>query len=208
MTEIGKIDKPEAALYRNKKKIYFVRNIFLPHNATDKYKEIFNRYWQEVEEHLAKLEVAGKVSKIFCESIYMTGEESMKVLKAMNVHLEQIVQKKIDAGGELLPLEDKELFGAYIDWTNCSVLVRTPTVHETVQQLLKEAIRDRFEHIKSVLQENIGNGEAGLLIMRNEDRKSLDLPADIELFNIEPPAYEDLLQYVRDSGSEKEYWRT
>jgi hypothetical protein len=43
--------------------------------------------------------------------------------------------------------------------------------------------------------------------MRNEDRKSLDLPADIELFNIEPPAYEDLLQYVRDSGSEKEYWR-
>jgi hypothetical protein len=208
MPEIGKIVKPDAASYKDKKKIYFVRNLYLPQNSTDKYKEIFYRYWSEVEEHLDKLEVAGKVSKIFCESVYMTGEESMKVLSAMNVRLEQIVKKKIDAGGEFLPLEDRDIFGAYVDWNNCLMLVRVPEVYEKIYKLFKETVRERFKHISSVLTENIAVGEAGLLIMRDEDREFLELPADFELFYITPPAYDDLLQFIRDSESGKEFWRT
>ena len=207
MTEIGKIDRPDAASYRNKKKIYFVRNLYLPKNATDKYKEIFYRYWNEVEDHLAKLEVAGKISKIFCESIYMSGEESMKVLTAMNTRLEQIVKKKIDAGGKFIPLEDKEIFGAYIDWNSCLMLVQTSEVQKTVNTFLEESIKKRFAYIKSVLEENINEGEAGLLIMRDEDRQYLDLSHDIEIFFITPPAYDDLFHFISDSKSGKEFWR-
>jgi hypothetical protein len=61
MTEIGKIGRPEVSMYKNKKKVYFVRNLFLPKNANDKYKDIYYRYWKEVEEHLTRLELAGKV---------------------------------------------------------------------------------------------------------------------------------------------------
>ena len=208
MTEIGKIDKPDAAKYKNKKKIYFVRNLYLPKNATDKYKDIFNRYWDEVEEHLVKLEIAGKISKIFCESIYMTGEESMKVLKAINERLEGIVKKKIEDGAELLPLEDKEIFRIYLDWYNCLALVRSPKVHETIHKFLDETISDRFNYIKSVLQENIADSEAGLLIMRDEDREFLEIPDDIEFFFVTPPAYDDLMQFIRDSSSGKEFWRS
>jgi uncharacterized protein YacL (UPF0231 family) len=208
MSEIGKIAKPEVAYYKDKKKIYFVRNLYLPHNATDKYKSIFFRYWNEVEEHLAKLEVAGKISKIFCESIYMSGEEAIKVLSAMNVRLEQIVNEKIDAGAALLPLESKEIFGTYIDWYNCLALVRTQRVHEVIHKFLDETIKERFEHIKSVLQENIKDAEAALLIMRDEDRKFLLLPDDVEIFFVTPPAYDDLLQFIHDSNSEKEFWRS
>ena len=208
MAEIGKINKPEAALYKNKKKIYFLTNLFLPPNATDIYKSIFDRYWKEVGDHLDKLEIAGKVSKIFCESIYMTGEKSMKVLNAMNPMLSKIVQKKIDAGGKLLPLESQDIFGAYIDWNNCHMVVRTPKVDEIIHKYLKEAVRERFEYIKSVLKENIAEGEAILLIMREEDREFLKLPEGIELFSITPPAYDDLNKFIRDSKSEKEYWRS
>ena len=208
MTEIGKIDKPDAAEYKNKKKIYFVRNLYLPKNATDKYKDIFYRYWDEVEEHLVKLEIAGKISKIFCESIYMTGEESMKVLKAINERLEGIVKKKIEDGAELLPLEDKEIFRIYLDWYNCLALVRSPKVHETIHKFLDETISDRFNYIKSVLQENIADSEAGLLIMRDEDREFLEIPDDIEFFFVTPPAYDDLMQFIRDSSSGKEFWRS
>ncbi|MBI5665951.1 MAG: hypothetical protein HZC49_12835, partial [Nitrospirae bacterium] len=144
MTEIGQVGKPEAAYYKDKKKIYFVRNLYLPQNATDKYKNIFFRYWDEVKEHLAKLEVAGKISKIFCESIYMSGEEAMKVLSAMNIRLEQIVNEKIDAGAVLLPLESKEIFGVYIDWYNCLAVVRTERVHKTIHKFLDETINERF----------------------------------------------------------------
>ncbi|MBI4847412.1 MAG: hypothetical protein HY808_02365 [Nitrospirae bacterium] len=208
MAKIGKLDKPDVSSFKNKKKLFFVRNLYLPQNATDKYKNIFHRYWDEVEEHLEKLEVAGKISKIFCESIYMTGEESLKVLNAMNMRLGQIVKKKIDAGGRFLPLEDKELFGAYMDWSNCHMIVRTPRVHKAIDKLLNETVLERFEHIKSVLSENIVKGESGLLIMREEDRKSLELPVDFGLFLVTPPAYDDLLQYIRDSENGKEFWRT
>jgi hypothetical protein len=207
MTEIGKIGKPEVSIYKNKKKVYFVRNIFLPKNATDKYKDIYYRYWREVDEHLTRLELAGKVSKIFCESIYMTGEESMKVLSAMNVQLEQIVKKKIEAGGEFLPLEDRDIFGAYVDWSNCLMLVRTPGVYKKVHGFLKDAVKDRFEHIRAVFKKHIAEGEAGLLIMRDEDREHLELPDNMEMFFVTPPAYDDLLQFIRDSSGETEYWR-
>ena len=208
MTTLGKIEKPEAEQYKSRKKIYFVRNLYIPQNATDKYRETVKRYWQEVDEHLTKLEAAGKVSKIFCESIYMTGEESMKVLSAMNVQLEQIVKKKIDAGATFLPLEDKEIFGAFIDWNNCLMLVRTAGVYERVLKFYQEAVKNRFQHIKSVLRDNIAEGEAGLLIMRNDDQQSFDTPEDMELFFITPPAYDDLLKYIRDGESKDEFWRT
>jgi hypothetical protein len=80
-------------------------------------------------------------------------------------------------------------------------------VHETIHKFLDETISDRFNHIKSVLLENIADGEAGLLIMRDEDREFLEIPDDIEFFFITPPAYDDLMQFIRDSSSGKEFWR-
>jgi hypothetical protein len=208
MTEIGKIDKPEIKKYRNKKKIYFVKNLYLPQNATDKYKSIFDRYWDEVEEHLAKLEKAGKISKIFCESIYMPAEEAIKVIKAMNVRLEQIVIKRTEAGAELLALESGEIFGAYVDWNNCLMVTRTSRVHGIIHSFLQDEIRDRFAYIKTILDENITDGEAVLLIMREEDRDRLELPDHVEFFQITPPAYDDLLRYMSDADSGTEYWRS
>ncbi|MEN8263982.1 MAG: hypothetical protein ABFR82_10995 [Nitrospirota bacterium] len=208
MPKLGKVNKPEISKYKDKKKIYFVKNLYLPQNATKEYKAIFFRYWDEVKEHLAKLEAAGKVSKIFCESIYMSGEESMKVINSMNTRLEKIIKDKIDAGGEMIPLEDKEIFGAYVDWNNCLMLVRTPGVYEKIHDFFKETIENRFKHIRSVLKENIKDAEAGLLIMRDGDQELLKLPDDIEFFYITPPAYEDLRQFISDSTSGKEYWRS
>jgi hypothetical protein len=208
MAEIGRISKPEVEKYRNRKKIYFVRNLYLPANATEQYKGIFERYWKEVEEHLEKIEAAGKVVKIFCESLYMSGEEAKKVLKTMNVALEKIVQKKIDDGAELLPLEDREIFGAYVDWNNCMMVIRTTRVYDTVHKQLKAVVKERFDHIKSVLKKNIGGCEAAMLIMREEDRNLLELPDDIEFFTISPPAYDDLMHFLRDRDEGNEFWRT
>jgi len=207
MVEIGKINKPEVAKYKNMKKIYFVRNLYLPKNATDQYKIIFDRYWKEVEEYIAKIEVAGNVAKIFCESLYMSGEDAKKIIKSMNVALEQIVQKKIDAGAELLPLEDKEIFGSYVDWNNCMMVIRTARVYDKVQEELKAVVKERFNYIKTVLEKNIGKAEAAMLIMRGEDRDFLELPDDIELFLISPPAYDDLVKFMRDRDEGKEFWR-
>jgi hypothetical protein len=208
MAESIKIEKPGLERFLQKRKLYFVRNLYLPDNPTDRYKELFNEYWMQVRDHASKLEPAGRVRRVFCESIYMTGEDAMKVLSAMNIHLEQLVQKKIREGAQFLPLEDREIFGAYIDWNNCLRIVRTQAVQEAVRKSLEEAGKARFEHIRSVLDQYVQEGESALLFMRDEDRKALLLPEDMELFLITPPAYDDLLKYVRDRDSGKEYWRT
>jgi hypothetical protein len=161
----------------------------------------------QVREHVAGLDSVARVMRIFCESIYMTGDDALKVLSAMNIHLEQLVQKKIREGAQFLPLEDREIFGTYIDWNNCLRIVRTETVHKTVSRQLKEAARARFEHIRSILDRYVQDGEAALLFMREEDRKHLLIPENMELFLITPPAYDDLLTYIRDRESGKEYWR-
>jgi hypothetical protein len=207
MAELGKIGKPEAESYKKKRKIYFLRNLYLPENASNSYISIHDRYWKEAEEHLGRLEAAGKVSRIFCESIYLSGEEAEKVLHSMSSGLEEIVKKKLSEGAELLPLESQEIFEAYIDWYNCLSVTRTPQVHEMIHKHLDDTIAERFEHIRSVIDEGISDGEAALLIMRDEDREFLKIPDDIEFFLITPPAYDDLLKSIRDSVEGKEYWR-
>ena len=208
MTELAKINRPEAKKYRSKRKIYYVKNLYLPRNATDRYKEIYFRYWEEVDDHIAKLENAGKIKKIFCESIYMDSDEAMKVLNAMNTRLEQIVKKKIAEGAELLPLEDRDLFGAYVDWNNCMMVVRTEAVYKILHASFTDTVKKRFEHINSVLTGSISDTEAALLIMRESESKYLDLPDDIEFFQVSPPAYDDLQQFINDRDSGKEYWRS
>jgi hypothetical protein len=208
MEPIGSIAKPEAELYKDRKKIYFVRNLYVPHNAADRYREIVSRYWSEVDEHLGRLEAAGKITKMYCESVYMSGEDAMKVLHTMNPLLEKIVEKKIADGAELLPLEDKDIFGAYIDWNNCLIVVRTETVYTVVHDHCKEAVTRRYDYINTVLREGIQDGEAALLVMREEDRDALTLPDDVVVFLVSPPAFDDLQQYIRDRDSEQEFWRT
>jgi len=208
MTELAKIDRPEAEQYRNKRKIYYVKNLYLPRNATDRYKEIYFRYWEEVDDHITRLENAGKIKKIFCESVYMSSDEAMKVLSAMNARLEQIVKKKIAEGAELLTLEDRDLFGAYVDWNNCMMVVRTEAVYKILHDSFTDTVKKRFEHINSVLTGSIADTEAALLIMRESESKYLDLPADIEFFQVSPPAYDDLQQFINDRDSGKEYWRS
>ena len=84
------------------------------------------------------------------------------------------------------------------------MLVRSPGVYKTIHKYFKKTVKDRIEHMRSVLTENIAKGEAGLLIMREEERQLLDLPHDIEVFFVMPPAYDDLLHdsHVRRSLSE------
>ncbi len=207
MAENDKNENTKVESHENKKKIYFIRNLFLPQNATDEYKTIFEKYWSQIGEHLEKIETSEKLSKVFCESIYMTGEDAMQVLSAMNEQLVNLVKRKIDDGAEFVPLEDKDIFGAYVDWNNCLMIVRTEGVYKLIHHHLKEAVKDRFEYIKAILRENISSEDAGLLIMRDGDQKLLDLPDDTELIIVTPPAYNDLIQFIKDAHGGKEFWR-
>ena len=198
MTELGQIAKPAVEDFAGRRKIYCVANIYPIEDAPEDYKELVNKYWDEVVHQTEKIEAAGKTRKIFCELISEQSEEAFGILNKINERLLQIIKKKLDEGGTLVPLESQEILGPYTDWSNCLRVVFTKEVFTKILEFYKEFSEKRFRHIMEVIDSNLSEAEAGLLIMKDEDRAKLQFPGDMEVFLITPPSYDDVIRWFRD----------
>ena len=198
MVELGQIDRPETEIFLGKRKLYCVANIYSSEDAPDDYKELFNKYWDEVVQQIEKIEAAGKIKKIFCEIIYDHGDESMNMLTKLNERIVQIIKKKVEEGGTLFPLESKEMLGPYTDWGNCLRVVYTKEVFMKVLEFYTEFSDKRLQQILSIIDSNLSQAEAGLVLMKDEDRAKLQFPSDIEVFLITPPSYDDIIRWFRE----------
>ena len=198
MVELGQIDRPEAETFVGKRKLYCVANIYPIEDAPDDYKELFNKYWDEVVQQVEKIEAAGKIKKIFCEIIYDHDDESMNMLTKLNERIVQIIKKKVEEGGTLFPLENKEVLDPYTDWGNCLRVVYTKEVFMKVLEFYTEFSDKRLQQILSIINSNLSDAEAGLVLMKDEDRAKLQFPSDIEVFLITPPSYDDIIRWFRE----------
>ncbi len=198
MTELGKIERPSVESFGGKRKLYCVPDVFPAKGAPDDYAPLVDRYWEEVLQHAERLEIAGKIRKIFCEGISVQGEKALEALADVNEPALGVVKKKAEEGAVVLPLEDDQIFGPFLDWSNCLHVVRTKEVFDKVLESYTELAEKRLRHIAKTIEENLSEGEAGLLIMRDEERVKLQFPSDIEVFLITPPSYDDILRWFRD----------
>jgi hypothetical protein len=171
-------------------------------DGPDDYKGLVERYWGEVTQQTERLEAAGKVKKIFCESVSTHGEEAYSVLTKLNEKALGLVKKKVEEGAVLFPMESEEIFGPFLDWTNCLNVVRTREVFMKVLEFYNEFYDKRLRHAVDVIEGNLTEGEAGLLIMRDEDRIRLQLSSDIEIFLVTPPSYDDILRWFREKAKD------
>jgi hypothetical protein len=203
MAELGKIEKTETASFEGKKKLYHIRNVYLPEGAPEDYTKLYHTYWNEVLQHLEKIEAAGKVAKIFCENITVSDKEALDILEKTNKPVADLVQKKLAEGVTLLPLESEDIFSPFLDWSNCLMVVRTKEVLEKIYGFYTEYLNKRFQYILDVIEKNLSDTEAGLLIMRDEDRARIQFPKDIEVFLVTPPSYDSILRWMRDQLTKK-----
>jgi len=203
MVELGKIQRPEAGDFIDKKKLYCVADIYTLEDAPDDYKELVNNYWDEVAQQLEKIEVAGKIKKIFCEIITGKDKDDLDILAKISERLLQLVKKKVEEGAALFPLEIKEILGPYTDWGNCLRVVFTKEVFTRVLEFYGEFSEKRLQHIMEVIEKNLSEAEAGLLIMKDEDRMQLQFPKDIEVFLVTPPSYDAIIRWFRERTGRK-----
>jgi len=203
MVELGQIDKPDAQSFAGKRKLYCVASIFSVEDAPDDYKGLVNKYWEEIIGQIEKIEVAGKIRKIFCEIILEKGEESLGILAKINDRIPDLIKKKQEEGVELVPLENAELLGPYTDWSNCLRVVYTREVFMKVLGFYNEFAEKRLQHIQKVIEDNLSEAEAGLLILKDEDRVKLQFSKDIEVFLITPPSYDDIMRWFREKMNKK-----
>lgn len=198
MAELGQIERPAAEGFVAKRKLYCVSNVYPLKDAPEDYKGLFEKYWDEVAKHLERVEAAGKVRKVFCENISSPGEEAFDVLARINERASEVIRKKIDEGAVLLPLEREEILGPFLDWANCLNIVRTKEVFSKVLEFYSALSDKRLQHAREVIEGNLLEGEAGMLIMRDEDRMRLQISPDIEVFLVTPPSYDDILKWFRE----------
>ena len=203
MVELGQINKPDAESFAGKRKLYCVASIFSTDDAPDDYKALVNTYWDETIAQIEKMEAAGKVKKIFCEIILQEGEEALTILAKINERIPALIKKKQEEGCALVPLESPDLLGPYTDWSNCLRVVYTKEVFMKVLEFYNEFAEKRLQHILKVIESNLTESEAGLLILKDEDRVKLQFPKDIEVFLITPPSYDDIIRWFREKMTKK-----
>ncbi|HEX8949369.1 MAG TPA: hypothetical protein VF790_10435 [Dissulfurispiraceae bacterium] len=203
MAELGKLEKPPASDFAGKRKLYCVPDIYPAEDAPDEYKGLFDRYWDEVAVQIDKVENAGRIRKVFCEGVTGHGKEALDELDRMNERLSRIVRRKVEEGAELYPIESEEILGPFLDWGNCLQVVRTQEVFNKVLGFYSELSDARLKHITEAIDGALRGNEAGLLILRDEDRVKLRLPGDLEVFLVTPPSYDDLVRWIRERMREE-----
>ena len=197
--KLGKIPKPLAEEYANGRKLYCVPLLFTGKSAPKDYLKLYDQYWVQVEENVAKLELTGKADKIYHESIFLTGKEGLESIKQQSKRSHQLVKSKMSQGALLIALEDKQMLVEYLDWGLCLSMVRSPEVVGKIQKFYREAEERRDKQIVKRIDDTLKNGEVGVLLMNDESRIRIQpkLPANIHVFLVHPPVLNDIYQWIR-----------
>ena len=110
--QLGKIEKTEAKEFTSKKKLYLVPLLFSGKSAPEDYVEKYQRYWQQVSEHVANLEgKLGKVGHVYHESVYEAGKNGLEAIQKLNADSSRIAVEKSEADAAVIKRNIKK-FGA------------------------------------------------------------------------------------------------
>lgn len=194
--ELAKVDRPKVEEFTKKRKLYCVNHIFSK-GSEEEFKRLLDRYWEEIDAHLGKLELAGKVKKIFIEGLIPSSEDPLSPLREVHESFYNLVKKRMDEGGSLVPIEENETFSAYVDLRNCLMIVRNRDVYGRIFEYYREVAERRLETIKKKIEDSLAEGEAALLVMEDQERSLLQLSEDFEVFLVVPPAYDDIVKWFR-----------
>jgi hypothetical protein len=196
--ELGKIERLEAEYFAGRRKIYVVPLIFSTEEAPPEYREKFSVYWQEVAQHIARLEHGmGKVLHIYHETLIEGGENGLKVMERLSPPSYRITVDRCAAGATLEETEDKDLVEEGMDWERCLYIgFISRKVAGIVSDSFVEISKKRYLHIARRIDETLKADEVGVLFIR--EGHAVQFPQDIEVFSIVPPALDEIHRWQRD----------
>jgi len=202
--ELGKIKKPEAASFKQGRKLLLIPLIYSYKDAPSEYTEKYQLYWKQVAEQVVNLEAKiGTINQVYHESISLGGDDGLKIMEKLNPKSYQIAKQKCQDGAKLEVIEDKELAEETIDWERCLLIgFLSDKVASKVAESYIVASRKRYEHIRKKIDETLKANETAMLFIR--EGHLVQFPQDIEVFSIAPPALDEIRRWLRDRTSVKE----
>ena len=201
--ELGRVEKPSVESFGGERKLFIVPLLFWSDNAPAEYSEKFELYWQQVSDHVSRLEESlGKVQRVYHESIFVGGEEGLEILEKLNASSCGIAREKCHNGAQLEETDDRELVEESMDWERCLLLgFMSQKVARMVSESYIETSRKRYEHIAKRIDETLKAGERAILFI--SERHRLQFPKDAQIFSISPPALDQIHRWLRDRSEPK-----
>lgn len=196
--ELGRVEKPEVSSFKHNRKILQVPLVYSGKDAPPDYVELFEKYWQQVNEMIARLESKlGSTTVILHESITDAGEEGFKVIRELNPKSHAICEARSKTGGKLLSFEDPALLADVMDWERCMMIgFLSENVARKVYESFSEASKLRYQHISKTIDSTLQDGDVALLFIR--EGHSVQFPTDVDVFMVAPPALDEIHRWLRD----------
>lgn len=195
--ELGEMEKPSVDSFTKARKLIVVPLLFSGKDAPGDFMEKYNRCWDEIKSQLTNLEnKLGSISHIYHEMVFDGSEKGLEILEQMNPNSCQIVKDKILNGADFLVVEDTDMALENIDWERCLMVAMGAKARTKIAEFHMETSTKRYEHVSKKIDESLKNGEIGLLFIREGHRTQF--PQHIEVFNVYPPALDDLNRWLRE----------
>jgi len=196
--ELGRIEKPEAKQYRDKRRLYLVPLVYTYEGAPAEYTQKYELYWKQVQEHIRNLESRmGTVDLVYHESVTIAGDKGLEIMEKLSPMSCKITRNRRQSGAKLEVIEDEELTEETMDWERHFMMgFISHKVAKIVSDLYAEASRKRYEHIANRINETLGEDNSAILFIRENHR--VQFPSDIEVFSVAPPALDEINRWLRD----------
>ncbi|MCL2141101.1 MAG: hypothetical protein FWH42_05525 [Dehalococcoidia bacterium] len=203
MSEIlGKIDKPEAAQFKNGRKLFLVPLVVIPPNDSTSLTTLAAKYWEETQEQLSNLETKlSPIKRVYHE--FLPSNEGIKRLDSMHIGSYRIVDSLSQQGALVEEIEDHALLGEFLDWNLClSIRLQNAKVISKILESFQEVQAQRNSHIIKRIDETLQSDECAVFFIREEHH--LQYPSDIQLFYVAPPALDTFKRELRKQQEERQ----
>lgn len=216
MTELGKIEKPEASTFTAKRKLYVVPALPFEELASQYDIDMtkVERFWGEVREKITYFESTyGKISTIYMEGINedeKPGLERFEKRGKENNHY-RLIKNLLDSGAVVRGIEksgqlerSKLLFEEY----SKSFIPEIQEFHkgfygkdinfdgwrEYIVKKIQEIQDEMGKSVTRILGE-LDSDSNGVLIVT--DGRPIEYPEGIDVFQIRPPAFDEIERNIR-----------
>jgi hypothetical protein len=195
--ELGKIEKPAAGEFRGQRKLCFVPLIGVWLNNEGGFADLYQKYWDEVTQHLTGLEKRlGASSRLYHEFLLAGGEDGIKMVKDLNAHSAAVVEQRVGLGATLELIETEAGLTEFMDWSRClSIGLQSKAVFDTIYAAYTETNQRRNQNIAAQIDATLKDDETGILFMR--EGHQVQFPEDIQVFYVAPPALDEIKRHLR-----------
>ncbi|MCH8226620.1 MAG: hypothetical protein IIC97_12220, partial [Chloroflexi bacterium] len=166
--EIGRIQRPDAERYRGRRKLLLVPLIYAPRMDDEEGATVLQRYWDEMQTQVSSLaDALGGLDHVYHESLTEGGDQGLEYLTAVDQRSHGFVQKKVQEGATLEATEDQELLAETLDLQRFLMAPLTSQkVALKLREWFSESNKSRYEHIAERIDATLGEGQVGLLMIR------------------------------------------